>query len=265
MLNLKPSRVGSVVYMNQKIDVTDLVKYIEKRKKDKNDNITYFHAFMTALAKLVSNRPLLNRYIINGRFYDRNEIALSFVAKVKLDDSSEEYMAVIRVDKKDNINTIRDKIYKKVTQIRNNKKDDTDNIVSKVGSMPKLIRAIIAGIVKFMDKHDLLPLSMVKDNIYYSSILVSNLGSIDCGSIYHSLTDFGTNSVLITIGKIHKEQVIDNKGKIVIKDMCDFGVNIDERIADGVYFAKSLKLFEYIINNPKILEDKIDDKIDGAF
>ena len=44
--------------------------------------------------------------------------------------------------------------------------------------------------------------------------------------------------------------------------MCEFGANIDERIADGFYFVKSLKLFEYILQNPKLLEDNCDTKID---
>ena len=38
--------------------------------------------------------------------------------------------------------------------------------------------------------------------------------------------------------------------------------NIDERIADGFYMIKSFKILEYIINNPKLLEDRADAKID---
>ena len=81
----------------------------------------------------------------------------------------------------------------------------------------KFIRDIIMAIFMYMDRHDLLPKSLCEDNIYYSSVLVSNLGSIDCGAIYHNLTDFGTSSILVTIGDIHKEQVINKDGKIEIK------------------------------------------------
>ena len=35
-------------------------------------------------------------------------------------------------------------------------------------------------------------------------LVVSNLGSIDCGAIYHHLTDFGTNSIVITMDDGHK-------------------------------------------------------------
>ena len=40
--------------------------------------------------------------------------------------------------------------------------------------------------------------------------------------------------------------------------MLDIGITIDERIADGFYFAKSLKLLEYIFENPDTLEDSAD-------
>ena len=86
------------------------------------------------------------------------------------------------------------------------------------------------------------------------------VGSIHCDGIYHNLTNFGTNSILLTIGEIKEEAcVID--GKIDKRYICDFGITLDERIADGVYFAKSLNLLEYILNNPSMLEDRASDKI----
>ena len=66
----------------------------------------------------------------------------------------------------------------------------------------------------------------------------------------------------MTIGEIKEKEIINANGKKEIRKYCEFGVNIDERIADGYYFAKSLKLFEYIINNPKMLEDDCNEKIE---
>ena len=55
MIDLKPRRCDADVFLNTKVDVTNLVKYIDKRKKD-GDKITYFHAFLLALAKTIYNR-----------------------------------------------------------------------------------------------------------------------------------------------------------------------------------------------------------------
>lgn len=267
MIDIKPERCDSDVYMNKEIDVTKLIKYVEKYKKEHpDDKITYFHAFAMAFAKTIYNKPLLNRFVANRTFYDRNDVIIAFVAKIAFEEDSEEVMINIKVDKDDNIFTLRDKITKRVAKIRNSKKgekkENTNNIVDVVGKLPKLIRMIVTGALKFLDKHGWLPESITKDNLYYSSVILSNLGNFKIGSIYHNIVNFGTSSIIATMGMIHKSKVIDKDGKEKIMDVCDFGVNMDERIADGYYFAKSIKVLEYILDNPELLEDRADARIE---
>jgi len=259
---LKPKRCDSDVFINQKLDVTELIKYIEKKKKENPDEkITYFHIFVTAIGKVVYNRPLLNRFVVNKRYYDRNNVSISFVAKGEFTDESKEFMSTINIDKEDTFNTVREKVLNKVNKARKQDDNSTDKAVDLVGKLPKFIRDIAMSIFIWMDKHDLLPKSLCEDNIYYSTVLVSNLGSIDCGAIYHNLTDFGTNSIVITIGDIHKEQIINKDGKTELRDMCEFGINLDERIADGFYFIKSVKVLEEIFANPELLDEPADKKV----
>lgn len=256
---LKPKRSEAEVYISRKIDVTNLVRYMNDKKKD-NENLTYFHLFLTAIAKLIYNRPLLNRFIIGGNKYARNEVALSFVAKTDFSDGAKELMAVIRTCDDDNLDSLSEKVYDYVKKIRGNKKSDADGVVQWLGRLPKVIMAFIVWIIKRLDNLDLLPRSLTQDSIYHSSVLVSNLGSIHCGGIYHNITNFGTNSIVVTIGEI-KEEAMVVAGRVVSRYMCEFGVTLDERIADGVYYAKCINLLEYILNNPELLEDRVDAKI----
>ncbi len=256
---LKPRRSEAEVYISKKIDVSDLVKYMEKKKKD-NEEITYFHLFSTAVAKLVYNKPYLNRFIMGSNKYERNEVTLSFVAKTKFEDDAKELLKVIKIEDDDNVDTISKKIFGSVRKIRSNEISHTDDFVNSLGKLPGMVMSIIVWFVKKLDRFDLLPKSLTENSIYHSSVLISNLGSIHCDGIYHNLTNFGTNSILLTIGEIKEEAcVID--GKIDKRYICDFGITLDERIADGVYFAKSLNLLEYILNNPSMLEDRASDKI----
>ena len=256
---LKPRRSDSEVYISKCIDVTELVKYMKEKKKD-NEDLTYFHLFSTAVAKVVYNKPLLNRFIIGGNKYDRNDIILSFVAKTDFSDTAREFLTVIKVDANDSLMDISRKIKGDVKKIRSNKESHTDDFVNKLGRLPKWLMAIIVWIIKRLDNHDMLPQSLTKNSVYHSTVLLSNLGSIHCDGIYHNLTNFGTNSILLTIGEI-KEEVKVIEGEIVKRCVCDFGITLDERIADGVYFAKSINLLEYILNDPKLLEGKVNDKI----
>lgn len=262
LIDLKPKRSLGELYINQKIDVTNLVKYI-KKLKEKDDKITYFHAFSTAIGKLFYNRPLLNRFVSNRHVYEHKDITLSYVMKITFNDKSEEVMVIMPILEDDNIFTVSKKIRDKVDNVRNHKDtgDGANNAIQILGKLPNIIRVPIVGIFKFFDRHGWLPNSLVKDNIYYSSVIVSNIGTFHCGGIYHNVTDFGTCSGLITMGEIKEEKEVIN-GKKETKYYCEFGITMDERIADGFYFIKSIHLMEYMLNNPEILEERADAKVE---
>ena len=264
MIDLKPNRCDSDVYINQKVDVTNLMDYLAKRKDEEN-HITFFHAIVTAMGKIFYNRNKLNRFVSNRHIFEHNDVVISFVAKVSFDDRSEEMMIMVPIEPKDNIDTISKKINGYVDKIRNSKKvkkEGANSAIDIVGALPNPIRIPLVGLLKWMDQKGILPSSLTKDNLYYSSIILSNLGSIKCGAIYHNLTTFGTCSSLATIGETKPEKVINENGKEEIKKICEFGINLDERIADGYYFAKSVKLLEFILDNPEMLEEPAEKKID---
>ena len=120
MLDIKPKRSVSDVYINQKMDVTKLCEYIEKKKKN-GEKITYFHAFVTAIGKLLYNRNKLNRFIANRHVYEHYDVVISFVAKVEFNDASEEMMVLVNIDPDDNLESISKKIKEKVNSFRNSK------------------------------------------------------------------------------------------------------------------------------------------------
>ena len=262
-IDLKPDRCDSDVYINQKMDLTNLVKYIDKRKKN-GDEISYFHAFVTAIGKTFYNRPKLNRFVANRHVYEHNDVVISFVAKITFDDKSEELMIMVPIEENDNIETISDKIKNKVNSVRNktSKKEGANSAIDVLGRLPNIVRVPIIGIFKWCDKKGILPNFLIKDNLYYSSIIVSNLGSIKCGAIYHNITNFGTCSSLATMGEIKKEEIINENDKRQIRDICEFGINFDERIADGYYFAKSVKFIQYIFDNPELLDEPAGKRIE---
>jgi pyruvate/2-oxoglutarate dehydrogenase complex dihydrolipoamide acyltransferase (E2) component len=95
---------------------------------------------------------------------------------------------------------------------------------------------------------------MIDDDIYHSTVLVSNLGSIECDAIYHNLTNFGTSSFVVTIGEIHRQIIVNAQGEPEARDVCHFGANCDERIADGFYLVQSINMLKHILANPELLE-----------
>ncbi|MBQ1877371.1 MAG: 2-oxo acid dehydrogenase subunit E2 [Erysipelotrichaceae bacterium] len=253
-IDLKPTRKENEVYINRKIDITDLVAFIEDQKAQGN-HYTYFHAFLTAIGRIIYHRPKLNRFISNRHMYEHNDITLSFVAKMALNDASEELMLVVPIEDDDNIVSIAKKTTEKVQNLRSKSADKkgANNAVDTLGKLPNIVRVPIFSALKQLGKHGLLPQSLMDNNIYFTSMIISNLGSIHCGAIYHNLADFGTCSSLTTIGEITTEKVVNPDGSEAIRKFCEFGVTLDERIADGFYFAKSVNQIQYVLQHPEEL------------
>ena len=111
-----------------------------------------------------------------------------------------------------------------------------------------------------LKNYGLLPESFTKMDPNYTTVLLTNLGSIKCNQVYHHLNNYGTNSIIVAIGTIRKKEIINSDGKKEIRDVVDIGVTCDERIADGFYFAKSIMLFKQFMEKPEILDQKLKNK-----
>ena len=255
MIDIKPSRADSDVFLKDDFDVTEMVKFIEKSKQEGKD-YTYFHAFVTAIAKTIYNRPKLNRFIANRHVYEHNEVIVSFVAKVSFEDQAEEVMLLIPIDFDDNIESISNKITTKVKDIRekNIEKEGANSAIDTLGKLPNIIRIPVVGLLKWMDNKGILPASLIKDNLYYSSTIVTDIDTFGCSAIYHNITDFGACSSILAIGEVRDKEIIVNGKNKRIK-VVDLGLNLDERIADGFYFIKSAKYLKFFLSNPSTLEE----------
>ena len=56
------------------------------------------------------------------------------------------------------------------------------------------------------------------------------------------------------IGKQKKRPFFSEDGSIEMRDSVDLGLTIDERIADGYYYSRSIKLLRHLLENPELLE-----------
>ena len=263
LIDLKPRRCDADVFINTGVDVTNLVEYINKKKEEGYD-YTYFHAFVLALAKTIYNRPKLNRFIKNRHMFEHTDVVIGFVAKVEFNDYAKEMMLQVSISPDETIDSLSIKIREKLEKIRGKRKEKAkgaNSAIEIVGKLPNLIRVPLVGILKQMDKWGILPKSLQEDNLYFSSALVTDIGSLQSDSIYHNNANFGTSSSMTAIGEI-RDKVVAKDGKEKIIKSCNFGINFDERIADGFYLIKSFKLLEYILNNPELLEQRADTKIE---
>ena len=46
------------------------------------------------------------------------------------------------------------------------------------------------------------------------------------------------------------------------REVMDLGITLDERIADGYYYSKTIKLLKYLLQNPELLETPAKEEVD---
>ena len=257
MFDLKPNRCESEVFMSSDIDVTEFVKYI-KKLKEKNRDITMFHGMVHIMGKLIYQYPQLNRFVQNRTLYEHDDVSIAFVAKAEFNDTSEEFMTCLPIGKDDTILEVSKNLKARIDKIRDKKSNantaGANNVVDKIGHLWRPLRSSLVGILKWVDRKFGLPGSIADENIYYSSLILSNLGTFGTPGIYHNLANLGTSSGLVTFGEIRETE----KGKYMI----NFGATLDERISDGFYFCRALKAIEYLFAHPELLMEPASKKFE---
>ena len=230
MTNLMPNRTDCEVCLSDKFDVTELVKYLDEKNASHPDyKTTLFHCILVAVARMIRERNYLNRFIQGRRTYERDEITLSFVAKRRFADGADEALMVLNAKDDDTLDTVSRRI---VGDIRETRKSEhstggIDSAVDAFAKIPRLLLMFAIRVIRWLDFWGLVPRALTDGDPNYTTVLLSNLGSI---------MEDGTKQV---------------------RDVVDFCATLDERIADGFYFARSLKLIRHIFAHPEMLDKPI--------
>lgn len=264
---LMPDRAANEAVANELIDLSAINRYLAKKNSENPQyKYTIFHVVCAALAKTIIQRPKMNRFIAGHRFYERKDISLTFVTKRQFTDDAHEAFAIIRVDKDSGaptIDQIHDKICNFVYGIRQEGKiDGTTDIVEVFAKFPRFVLRIIMGILCWLDYHGWVPNFLSNDDPDYSTVFLSNLGSIKMNASYHHLVNWGTNSFFVVVGEKYKRPFWNDDGTFDLREVLPMGLTIDERIADGLYFAGSVKLMRYLLMNPELLERPVSEVIE---
>lgn len=255
-----PKRTEAEVSMSEKFDVTELNKYMKRRNEEEGLNLKLFHALCTAIARTIFLRPKLNIFIAGRRYWQRKDITLSFVVKQVFNDEADETLMFMKVKPDMTLDSVSKLILGDVDRVRKNSSNELDKTMNIIGALPRFLLEIIFAVVRKLEYHGVMPGGLMAGDPNYSSALIANLGSIGCGAPYHHLSNYGTCSVMVTIGTMHPETVTTPQGD-ELRDIVEMTLTIDERIADGFYFARSLKLIKYLLEHPETLAQPMNEPV----
>ncbi len=257
-------RNDAMVMQSQDYDCEGMDNYILEKRKTEGIRFTYLDILVAAIVRTISQRPKLNRFIMNGKVYKRNNIQVSFAVKKKLIDEAEETTVKLTFDGSESIYDIKEKVD---AIIKENKgmeiKNDTDKVAKMLTRVPNFMIKIMVRFLMWLDKHGMLPKSLINVSPFHTSVFLVHLKSIKMPPVYHHIYNFGTTGIFISIGTEKYEPVVKDRQtkEIVVKKMLKAGVVVDERISDGLYNSLSLRIFKNIMEDPTILDKRNDNVI----
>ena len=259
-----PNRADNEAFISETIDITNINKFLEKKNEGNPAyKYTIFHVIAAAIAKTVTLRPHMNRFICGHRLYQRKDFIMSFVAKRIFADDGGELLIFLKCPPDSTIDTIHNAICEKVSRERSNNDgaDHTTNMMGMLTKIPRPILRFVVRILNWLDYHGMLPDWLAKEDPHQTSVFITNLGSIKLHAGYHHLANRGTNSIFLVIGEKYKAPQFDDNGFTGMREVLDLGITLDERIADGYYYSKTVKLLKHLLENPELLDRPANEEV----
>ena len=258
-----PNRCDNETFFSFQIDLTNLNEYIKKKNAD-NPNYKYnmFQCIIAATLKTVTLRSRLNSFIHDRKVYMRNEVTTSFVVKQEFADDGREVLAFIHSKPEWTIDDLHNELESQLLKLRDREyKDESSDFMDKFNKLPMFISRPALKFVCWLEKKSMIPHALIETDPYHSSVVFANLGSIGLPEGYHHLTNWGTTSIFVVVGQSGRMPFYEND-QVVFKDGVRLNFTIDERIGDGYYFARSIAMLKYFLENPEYLDKPFKEKLD---
>jgi len=248
---LMPTRSESVVYFEQDLDLTKTLPFLERYNAEKGTKVTVFHLFTWAIARVLHDRPRMNRFVMGNRIYQRDGAWLSFSAKKSMADGAPIVVLKRRFEPNLSFDEAVARIQGDVKEGRGDKPTTMDKELSFFLKLPGFMLALGVKFFRFLDSINLLPASVIRNDPMYTSFFIANLGSVKLESAFHHLYEWGNCPLFAAIGRTKKVAMPNDDGTVSARSICTVKYSFDERIEDGLYCAQTLELLRKMVEDPE--------------
>jgi pyruvate/2-oxoglutarate dehydrogenase complex dihydrolipoamide acyltransferase (E2) component len=247
------NRIGSQNLLTDRIPTARVDKFIKAKQEEGMKNLSFMHVLIAAYVRAVSQRPALNRFIRGQKIYSRRDIELAITIKKEMALDSPDTVIKILFSPTDTLSDVYEKMNKAIEDYRAEQDGSFDKLAKVISFIPGLLLRATVGILRFLDYFGLLPRFLTRLSPFHASIFITSMGSLGIPPVYHHLYDFGTVPAFCAFGAKQREYKVNADGSVYKYQYVDLTFTLDERIADGYYFASALKLLRSYMRNPEQL------------
>ena len=239
----------------ESMEVTEVDRRLRRLRVEGYKGIGILHFMIAAYIRVVSMLPGLNRYVAGRRIYASNDIAIVMTVKRALSIDATETSIKVHFEPTDTIFDVYRKMNEKIDEIKaTEENNNTEDVADALARLPRFILRFVIQILRIMDYFDWLPQSLLEASPFHGSLVITDLGSLRIRPVFHHIYNFGTLPVFIAFGAKRHAYELDRHGNMVDHKYVDCKFTLDERTADGHYWAQAFQAWRYIFQHPEILE-----------
>ena len=263
---IMPTRNDACNQYEESFEVSDVDRRLRKLRVDGNKGIGILHFIIAAYIRGVSMLPGMNRFVVGRRIYARDNIEVVMTVKRSLAIDATETTIKVVFEPTDTIFDVYRKMNEKIDEIKTVEgNNNTEDVAEAMCKAPRFLLRFALTILRIMDYFGWLPQSLLDASPFHGSMIITDLGSLRIGPIYHHIYNFGTLPVFISFGAKRHSYELDRHGNMVDRKYVDCKFVMDERTVDGHYYAQFLQAFRYICQHPEIVETPPSKVVEDVF
>lgn len=252
---LMKTRGDSSNYFTDSLEVTEIDRYLRKKRLAGFPGIGMLHLFVAAYIRTASQKPAINRFVSGQRIYARNNLELVMSIKKAMSIEAGETSIKVKFAPTDTIEDVYRKINVEIDKIKEQVEEtSTDAVAAALIRLPRIILRAAIGLISFLDYFGLLPQSLLDASPFHGSLIVTDLGSIGIPPVLHHLYNFGNLPVFLAYGAKRYANELQTDGSVAQKKYIDYTLVLDERICDGFYFGQAYKQIKSLMKRPEQLD-----------
>ena len=242
----------------ESFEITNIDRYIRQKRREGYTDFGVTHVLLAAYVRGIAKYPQLNRFINGQKVYSRgDDIQYCMVVKKSMTVESPDTSIKVHLHPGDTAVDVYNKLNAALKSVKETEELDSnlDSLIMALNLIPSVVLKFLVWLLKLLDYFGLLPKFLTELSPFHGSLFFTSMGSLGIPPIYHHLYDFGNLPVFGAFGCKRRAYELQEDGSVVQRKYVDMKFVLDERIADGFYYATFFKYYRRLLAHPEVLDN----------
>ena len=237
------------VYGTLKIRMDAAMEYLSRFREATGIRLTVSHLMAFAVARALERMPDANAILRFNRIYQRKKITVFFQVAMEDEDGTMDLTgATLHECDKMSLKEIAETFQRKVERARKKQDAAMERTRSGFRFVPFWMMGFVLRLISFIQYGLNIALPGTPKDVF-GSVMITNVGSLGLDTAYVPLVPFSRVPMLLAIGAVHDEPIIE-EGAVVPAKIMRINATFDHRFIDGVHAAIMSKTIRECFANP---------------